>query len=178
MKTFIGAVLVAGLLVTGVVRADAPQVSDASIHQLLEVTHAQKLMDGMMAQMKNIMLQSALQTVGHPLDAQEQQILSRNMDKLVSVMQAQFTWSKLEPAMTDIYRSNFSQKEVDDMLAFYKTPTGQSLISKMPIVMQQSMRMGQEQMKGALPQLQQINQQMAQEFKDYEASKAAQGGKS
>jgi uncharacterized protein len=178
MKAFMGVVLAAGLLAAGGVRADATQASDASIHKLMEVTHAQKLMDGMFAQMDNIMKQSALQAAGHPLDAQEQQILGRNMDKLASAMQSQMSWSKLEPAMTAIYRDNFSEKEIDDMLTFYQTPTGQALIAKMPVVMQQSMQMGQSQMRQVLPQLQQINQQMMQEFKDYEASKTAPGNKS
>jgi uncharacterized protein len=178
MKAFMGVVLAAGLLAAGGVRANATQASDASIHKLMEVTHAQTMIDSMFAQMESMMKQSALQTAGHPLDAQEQQILSRNMDKLMGVMQAQMSWSKLEPVMTTIYRNNFSEKEIDDMLAFYQTPTGQAVIAKMPVVMQQGMQMGRAQVQQVLPQLQQINQQMAQEFRDYEASKTGQANKS
>jgi hypothetical protein len=171
MKALMSLAMALALLGAGVARADAPP-SDASIRKLLEVTQSSKLLDGMTVQMKSIMQQSALQAVGHSLDAQEQQILSRNIDKLADVMRNQMTWAKLEPAIMVIYRKNFSQKEIDDMLVFYQSPTGQTLVSKMPEVMRESMQMGRDQMSGVFPQIQQINRQMMQEIKDYEASKS------
>jgi uncharacterized protein len=178
MKAFVKVALVAGLLAAGLAHADTTPPSDASIHKLMDVMHASALMDGMMGQMKNIMQQSAVQAAGHPLDAKEQQILSDNIGKLAGVMQQQLSWSKLEPAMTDIYRKNFSQKEVNDLLVFYQSPTGQAMIAKMPEVMQESMQIGQAQVRAVLPQIQQISQEMTQQLKDYEASKTSQGGKS
>jgi uncharacterized protein len=174
MKAFTSLAMAIALLGAESVWADPPPASDASIHKLLEVTHSSTLMDGMMAQMKGIMQQSALRAVGHPLDAKEQEILTRNMGKLADAMQGQMAWSKLEPAITGVYRKNFSQKEIDDMLAFYQSPSGQSLISKMPEVMREGMQLGRDQMNGVVPQMQQITQQMMQEFKDYEATKGDQ----
>jgi hypothetical protein len=48
------------------------------------------------------------------------------------------------------------------------------MITKMPLVMQESMQAGAAQMRPAMPQIQQINRQMVQEFKDYEAKKGSQ----
>ena len=43
-----------------------------------------------------------------------------------------------------VYVRNFSVAELRDITAFYGTPTGQALLAKMPIVMQQSMLAGQQ----------------------------------
>jgi uncharacterized protein len=174
MKAFLGLAMAIALLGTSVVQAETQPASDASIHKLLEASQSSKLVDGMMTQMRGIMQQSALGAVGHPLDAQEQQILNRNLDKLADAMRSQMSWSKLEPAITDIYRRNFSQKEIDDLTAFYQSPSGQAMISKMPEVMRESIQMGRDQMSAMIPQMQQISQQMAQEFKEYEATKGKQ----
>jgi uncharacterized protein len=175
MKAFMGLAMALAMLGASAVRADPPPASDASIHKLLDVTQTARLMDGMMTQMKNIMQQSALQAAGHTLDAQEQEIVSRNMGKLSDVMRTQMAWSTVEPDFVAIYRKNFSEKEVDDMLAFYQTPSGQALIAKMPEVMRESMQVGQAHAHAMVPQLQQVSQQMMQELKDYEASKSKQG---
>jgi len=46
--------------------------------------------------------------------------------------------------MVPIYDRNFSQKDINDMLAFYRSDLGQRMLAKMPVVMQESMIAGQE----------------------------------
>lgn len=43
-----------------------------------------------------------------------------------------------------IYEKIFTDREIAAMLTFYRTPEGQSIIGKMPSVMQESMVVGQE----------------------------------
>jgi uncharacterized protein len=174
MKRFAVSALVIALSFAGVSHADPAPATDASIHKLLALTQVSKLMDSMFAQLKGSMEQSAVQAAGHPLDAQEQQILSRHVDQVVDVMHTQMSWDKMEPAFTAIYRNNFSQQQINDLLTFYQSPTGQALISKMPQVMQEGMQVGVTQARAAMPQIQQINQEMVQELKDYEAKKGNQ----
>jgi hypothetical protein len=45
--------------------------------------------------------------------------------------------------MAAVYVRNFTLAEIRDVTAFYRTPTGQKLLEKMPIVMQESMQAGQ-----------------------------------
>ena len=42
-----------------------------------------------------------------------------------------------------IYERYFSDEEIGAMLDFYRTPEGQSILSKLPVVMQESMAAGQ-----------------------------------
>ncbi len=43
-----------------------------------------------------------------------------------------------------VYVENFTEKEIDDILEFYETPSGQAFISKTPIIMSESMSIGAE----------------------------------
>lgn len=42
-----------------------------------------------------------------------------------------------------VYMKNFSEKEIDDLLAFYQTTTGKAMIEKMPLILQESMSIGE-----------------------------------
>ncbi len=70
------------------------------------------------------------------------------------------TWSDLEPAMVKIYQDNFPQEDINGLIAFYKTPLGKTTIEKMPVVMQQSMAVGQNAMLKIMPEL-------TEEMKDF-----------
>jgi len=50
----------------------------------------------------------------------------------------------LENLIVPIYDRHFTLKELQALVAFYKTPEGTSVITKMPVVMQESMMAGQK----------------------------------
>jgi hypothetical protein len=68
--------------------------------------------------------------------------------------------SELEDSMVDIYTNNFSAGELRDLIAFYKSPTGQKFLQKTPLVTQQTMAAGQKfgQSAGAEAQKEMIEQ--------------------
>ncbi len=49
----------------------------------------------------------------------------------------------LNALVVPIYEKHFSDEEIDAMLAFYRTPVGQSVVTKLPVIMQESMAAGQ-----------------------------------
>lgn len=49
---------------------------------------------------------------------------------------------EIENMLVPIYLKYYSEKELDDMIAFYKSPTGKKMIESMPGVMQESMEVG------------------------------------
>jgi uncharacterized protein len=60
----------------------------------------------------------------------------------------------------DVYANNFSAGELRDLIAFYKSPTGQKFLQKTPLVTQQTMAAGQKfgQSAGAEAQKEMIEQ--------------------
>ncbi|GAB3779074.1 DUF2059 domain-containing protein [Dyella agri] len=167
--------LLAGFLVCGSAAAATPTSqppSDASIQQLLQVIQAHKMLDAMQARLDGMMHTASEQALaGQPADAGEQKIIDAQTAKLSTLMKSQLSWDSMEPMYVDIYRKTFTQKEVDDMIAFYKSPSGQSMVAKMPAVMGQTMQDVQGKMTTLMPQLRQISEDTTSQLKAYEANK-------
>ena len=51
--------------------------------------------------------------------------------------------SDLEEPVIAIFDKNFTDDEIKQLIAFYKTPLGQKVVTEMPVVMQQSAQLGQ-----------------------------------
>ena len=128
--------------------------SQASVERLLEVSGSQQMMDQMSAQAAP-MLQQAL---GHDLAPEGMNVTQRRTlelyaQKFEKLLQEEMSWARMKPEMIRLYQESFDQAEVDGMIAFYGSPVGRSVMSKMPLVAQKSMEMSQRQMRSLLPRL-------------------------
>lgn len=52
-------------------------------------------------------------------------------------------YDELNAIVIPIYAQNFTDEELDGIIAFYRTPVGQSVLEKMPAVIQDSLTAGQ-----------------------------------
>lgn len=80
--------------------------------------------------------------------------------KLLDSMSARV--DELQSAVVLIYASNFTEAELRDLIAFYRSPTGQKLLQKTPFVTQQTMIAGQKFGQSAAADLQ---KQMREELR-------------
>ena len=167
--------LLAGLFVCGsatAAMASGTPPSAASIQKLLQVTQTHKMLDTMQARIDDMMRKNSERALaGKPADAGEQKILDAQTTRLSALLKSMLSWNSMEPMYVDICGKTFTQKEVDDMIAFYQSPSGQSMVAKMPQVMTQAMQTMQARMATMTPQLQQISEDTASQLKTYEASK-------
>lgn len=154
--------------------ADVP-ASDASIRQLLTAAHAESMLGTMMSQMdayiKNMVHQM---TPTGGMTPKAQAILDRSIERMSASMKETLSWSTMEPMYIRVYRDTFTQTEVDQMTEFYKTPAGQAMVNKMPLVMQNVMREMPTLMKPMLERLQVVQRETAEELRrNAEQEKAA-----
>ena len=63
-------------------------------------------------------------------------------DVLVKWVQNTLSWDKMGPRMTDLYMRTFTEAEIRELIAFYKTPIGQKTLQQMPMLMQEGMKIG------------------------------------
>ena len=91
------------------------------IHELLNLLDMDSMVESMYSQME-VMMQNMSKEMGVIED--EKPILDKYYSKMTSIMKEEMSWEKIEPAVIDIYERNFSDKEIDDMLAFYRTESG------------------------------------------------------
>ena len=66
--------------------------------------------------------------------------------------------------MIDLYLKIYTEKEIDDMLIFYRSETGRSMIEKMPAVLSESVIISQEMMQSFMPKVMEFSQEMEEEL--------------
>ena len=121
-------------------QASAAPASAESIDTLLTLTQTQRLLDGMYANIDQVMKQSmhaAMQ--GEVVTPERQRVMDDMSRKFATIFREEMNWTKLRPMYVRIYQESFTQEEVDGLIAFYRTPAGTALVEKMPLVMQKSM---------------------------------------
>lgn|GEM_PF-563035 len=134
------------------------RASTTSIEQLMTITQSEKMMDTVKTQSHTLWKQMIQQMIDQKqINPQRQDDMALFLNKLepkfVTIMDQNMSWDKLKPLLIQIYQDSFTQKEIDDQIAFYNTPSGQSMIQKMPIVMQRSMTVMQQQYAPMMQQM-------------------------
>jgi hypothetical protein len=144
---------------------DAPPTVE-SLRGLLEMTGSRKMLDTFKTQMESSMRAGMRQGLGGAqLNPEQQKIVDDMQVRLTAVLMETMDWGYLEPMMIDVYTKNFTQREVDGMVAFYRSEAGAALISKMPVVMQEIMQSAQARAATMLPKIQQIQREAFEELK-------------
>jgi len=166
-------------LLSSIAQAADGKPSEDSVRQLMEVTQARKLVEHMYKQFDNHLALAMKQTLqGREIPAETQTFMQKTREKLVRLFQEEASWEKLEPIYVKIYADHFTQEEVDGMLAFYKSPTGQAMIKKMPAVTQNSMREIQARMQPIMAKMSAVLQEETSAFaKEEQKKKEAQDKK-
>jgi len=140
--------------------------SDASIKQLLTISEAHKTVDNILAQMEGRMNQFAQQAVrGGKITPEQQKSIGKMNAKIAALLKDELNWNKMEPFYIKLYKDTFTQEEVNGIIAFYKTPSGQAVLKKMPLLVQNSLVETQNRLRTLAPKIQQIQKEFADEIK-------------
>ncbi len=65
-------------------------------------------------------------------------------------------WNALQSDITEMYLSTFSEKELEQINAFYITPAGQKVITALPQLVQQRNQLAMQRLQQNIAELQQI----------------------
>ncbi len=90
--------------------------------------------------------------------------LDEVIERMTALLAEKMSWGKLKPAMTKLYSDNFSEEELAASLAFYKTPAGQAMLTKLPVVMAGSIAIAQQQVGNFGPDIQQMMQDIMEKY--------------
>lgn len=154
------AALLALLATAGPSLAQQP-ADDARIDRLIEISRTRQTLDAMLPQIEASQHQMAAQMAGdRELDAAQQQRLDRILEGSAAAIRKAMAWENLAPMYRDIYRQTFTGEDIDAIIAFYETPTGQRMLDKMPELMQNTMAAMQ---RLVVPMLQEMERELAAE---------------
>lgn len=133
------------------------------LNELLSILNMDSMIETMYSQMET-MMQNMSEDMG--VSAAEKPIIDKYFSEMTLIMKEEMNWEKMKPEVITIYERHFTTKEIEDMLTFYRTDTGKSLITKLPVVMQESMQMSQQFAQNILPQIQEINLELQKELEE------------
>lgn len=167
------ALLLFAVVTSAAYAADNPP-SEASIKQLLEASHAHKILDSMLTEMDGFMKQAIQQaTQGQPVTPDVKRDIEKRQTEMMAIFREALDWNKLEAMYVRVYQKSFNQSEIDSLIAMYKTPGGQTLLNKMPIVLQNTMTEMQQIMRPMVERVQRMQQEVLTEI---QAGKNKTGG--
>ncbi len=124
----------------------------ALAREAISAMQADKMFDGLAAQMKQMASQySRLTADATPEQRQKaEELQGKVMD--LSMSEAKALVSKMDA----IYASVYSEAELKAMVAFFKSAEGQSMMAKQPQIMAQMMPLVQEMQQNLMPKLQKL----------------------
>jgi len=156
--------------------ADAPATKE-DIEKYMQVMHSKELMgktaDAMMRPMHQMLHEEYLKDKDKlPPDFESR------MTKIMDDYTKTFPWGEIMDAMVPVYQRHFTKGDVDALVAFYSTPTGQKLVKEMPQItaeaMQSMMPMLQKSMNRMTEQVQEKVTAMLKEYERKNAKSAPQ----
>ena len=132
MKYF-SALLMAALLLPSTIYAAEPKPAPESIAYLLDLTHAKDHHKDGAVRIKVVYRKTLMQQLGLTSLTKEQEAVFAKMDEQLDAAAAKiYSWDKVEPLYYQIYEENFTQGEIDAIIDFFSSPTGQAWLKKQP----------------------------------------------
>jgi hypothetical protein len=135
--TLLACLLLASISFAQQTDANAP-ASKADIERYLDVMHSRTMMKDMMevmtVQMHKMIHEQILKEPNLPADAEER------LNKLIGTVYKDMPIDELLDAMIPVYQKHLTKGDVDGLVAFYSSPTGEKMLKEMPAIMSESMQ--------------------------------------
>jgi uncharacterized protein len=168
MKRLIFSFFVFFLIGADAGRADEA-AKNAKIEEMLKLTHVDELTDQLLGQMQPMMdqqmqkMEGQLRDAGVPTEAKE--AVQELQTRLMAWIQARLSWERMNPTYVKIYSETLTEEELDGAIAYYRTQAGQSMIRKMPLLMQKSMSSMGNLLSDLVPEMMKITEEIEKKYK-------------
>jgi len=160
----------------GKAQAPAPKPVDpgkaAVIGEMLMLNHSdqavKQLLDQYRANFKKPMedaLSSALRQQGITETNRFNPDVQKFESRIFDMLGERLAWERMKPEFVRIYDETFTLEELQGIVAFYRSPTGQALLTKMPALITRSGQVSQAQVRDVVPQVQKLTQEFIDDLK-------------
>jgi len=137
------------------------QTHRQAAEEVLRLTKVDKMLVPLVDQIQQVQIQQLQQMdLSNEAYATAQRYLQRINDLVAREMQ----WQEIKDDYIGLYTDAFTEQELHQLIQFYSTPLGRKVIEKMPVLMEQSMQLGQKKMMKIMPELQALSEEMIQEI--------------
>ena len=112
------------------VAANADQASHArNAERFLQLANADRLAVPVYAQVQQMFAQRFAETQA---PENKKALLERYQAKANTALDQAIGWKKLEPELVSIYTSQFTERELAELIEFYESPLGKKMLDKLP----------------------------------------------
>ncbi|HEY8994209.1 MAG TPA: DUF2059 domain-containing protein [Lacunisphaera sp.] len=133
-------------------RAEENAAKLALAREAIAAIQADKMFDNMTSQMKQMASYYAKADAAATPEAKQKAEALQNKILDLSMGEAKALVAKMD----GIYAAVYSEAELKAMVAFFKSPEGQSMMAKQPQIMAQMMPLVQEMQKNLMPKIQKL----------------------
>jgi uncharacterized protein len=148
--------------------ADAP-ASKEDIQRYLEVTQSREMVSKMIDAMIKPMHQMIHEQYEKDKDKLPADFEARS-SKVIDDYLKKFPWDDLVQAMVPVYQKHLTKGDVDHLVAFYSSPTGQKFLREMPAITSEAMQVMMPLMRQRMDAMtRDVQQQIAEISKHPEA---------
>lgn len=126
----------------------------AKAEQLIAIQHTQATVEKIAANITSQVDAAADRAAGPDATADQKTKVADFKKQAAQIIDTNLGWAAMKPAVVDLYVKNFTEEQLDQILAFYKTPAGAALLEKMPEINTQFGHVGDDHVAGLKDQLQ------------------------
>lgn len=126
------------------------------VQELFVLLHVDQVSSQIMANFNRQMQGLSTHQFGATPTPEQQKQFGDLQTRVDGLVQQTIGWKVVEPDFVKLYSDTYTEPEVDSFLSFYKSPAGQTMLSKSPEVAGKSLALTQQRMSTIEPQLRQI----------------------
>ncbi len=154
-------IIIAAALPTGA----HDQSRRALAEELLNVVQVKENTEKTFAMMKQVVdaQLEKIKSAAGPTDKSAE--ISARIDKIMDLVKQEFSWEKMKDQYITLYADTFTEAELKDIIAFYKTQSGQAFIKKQPELMKRSMELAQKRMGEIMPKIQTMTKELEESIR-------------
>jgi len=146
--------------------APASPAHTAKAKQLLDATNTSSGIQQQLAGLRDRVKQLATQQfAGTQFNPAQTALQNEYLKKVQDILADETDWVKLSPKVTQVYADSFTDAEIDSIVAFYKTPAGQALLTKTPATEQKVNTIISANIKEMQPRLQELTESYVTKIK-------------
>ena len=131
--------------------------------EIMKLTNMQKMMDQTKAQIQQMQIRVMQQLEVSEKDKKE---AAEFQNKINVMIFNELNWDNIKSEYIKLFVDVYTIDELKGLVQFYKSPAGQSLIKKQPIIMQKSMMISQSKIQKLIPKLKKMTDAFSESIKE------------
>lgn len=148
--------------------ADSPATKE-DVQRYLEVMQSREMMSKMIDAMIKPMHQMIHEQYEKDKDKLPADFEART-NKVIDDYLKKFPWDDILQAMVPVYQKHLTKGDIDHLVAFYSTPTGQKVLQELPAITAEAMQATMPIMRQRMEAMtRDVQQQVAEMIKESEA---------